>query len=154
MDFEVKPDTIAHCEIKDIKGKNCYKCGNEGHFIKNCPLLQNNTTQHHNPTPNHKQSYASHSESNSNNTEMLAPITQTLSNMQDQIKQLSMTNKTHIALPLMTKVITIIQTDININIIIGIQNTRVITIETNHAVGKHTIEHITVDTTIGLGSMK
>ena len=92
MDFEVKPDTIAHCDIQATKGNNCYKCGNEGHFIKNCPLLQNNATHHHNITPNHKQSYAPHSESNSNNTDMLAPITQTLSNLLDQLKQLSMTN--------------------------------------------------------------
>ena len=40
LDFETKPDTIAHCDIQAIKGSNCYKCGNEGHFIKNCPLLQ------------------------------------------------------------------------------------------------------------------
>ena len=92
LDFEVKPDTIEHCDIQAIKGNNCYKCGNEGHFIKNCLLLQNNATHHHNPTPHHKQSYAPHSKSNSNNTDMLAPITQTLSNLLDQLKQLSMTN--------------------------------------------------------------
>ena len=34
LDFEVKPDTITHCDIQSIKGNNCYKCGNEGHFIK------------------------------------------------------------------------------------------------------------------------
>ena len=39
LDFEVKPDTIAHCDNQAIKDNNCYKCGNEGHFIKNCPLL-------------------------------------------------------------------------------------------------------------------
>ena len=36
----------------------------------------------------------------------------------------------------------------------GIQNTIVITIETNLTREIHTIEHITVGTTIGLGSMK
>ena len=86
FDFEVKPDTIAHCDIQAIKGNNCYKCGNEGHFIKNCPLLQNNAT--------HQiiNSHAPHSESNGNNTDMLATITQTLSNLLDQLKQLSVTN--------------------------------------------------------------
>ena len=79
LDSEAKPDTIAHCDIQAIKGNNCYKCGNEGHFITDCPLLQNNATHHHNPTPNNKQSYAPHIRSNSNNTDVLAPITQTLS---------------------------------------------------------------------------
>ena len=92
LGFEVKPDTIAHCDIQAIKGNNCYKCGNEGHFIKNCPLLQNNATHHHNPTPHHKQPYAPYSESNNNSTDMLAPITQTLSNLLDQLQQLSMIN--------------------------------------------------------------
>ena len=92
LDFEVKPDTMAHCDTQAIKGSNCYKCGNEGCFIKDCLLIQNNATHHHNPTPNHKQSYASHSRSNSSNTDMLAPITQTSSNLLDQLKQLPMTN--------------------------------------------------------------
>ena len=40
LDFKTKCDTIAHCKIQAIKGKNYYKCGNEGHFIKDCHLLQ------------------------------------------------------------------------------------------------------------------
>ena len=92
LDFETKPDTIAHCDIQAIKGSSCYICRNEGHFIKDCPLQQNNPIQHHNPTPIHKHSYASHSRSNTNNTDMLAPITQTLSNLLEQLKQLSTTS--------------------------------------------------------------
>ena len=85
---------------------------------------------------------------------MFAPITQTLSNLLDQLKQLSMTNTNSHSTSPTTKVITTIQIDININIIKGIQNTIVITIETNHTMEIHTIDHITVDTTIGQGSMK
>ena len=47
-----------------------------------------------------------------------------------------------------------IQIDIDINIIAGIPNTMVITTQTNHTVKIHTIEHITIDTTIGQRSMK
>ena len=154
LDFEAKPETITHCDIQAIKGNNCYKCGNEGHFIKDCPLLQNNATHHHNLTPNKKQSYASHSRSNSNNTDVLASITQTLSNLLEQLKQLPMTNTNSHSIPLTTKAITTILIDININIIKGVQNTIVITIETNPIMEIHTIDHITVDTTIGQGSMK
>ena len=71
LNFETKPDTIAHCDIQAIKSSTCYKCGNEGHFIKNCTLHKNNHIQHHNPTPNHQHSYAPHCRSNSNNTDML-----------------------------------------------------------------------------------
>ena len=75
-----------------MKGSTCYKHGNKGHFIKDCPLHPNNPIQHYNPTPNHKHSYASHSMSNSNITVMLAPITQTLNNLLQQLKQLSSTH--------------------------------------------------------------
>ena len=57
LDFESKPDTIPHCHIQAIKGSTCYRCGNEGHFIKNCPPTKN-AIQHCNPTPKHKHSYA------------------------------------------------------------------------------------------------
>ena len=66
LDFESKPYTIAHCDIQAIQGSSCYRCGNESHFIKDCPLHQNNHMQHNNPTPNHKHTYVPHSRSNSN----------------------------------------------------------------------------------------
>ena len=120
LDFETKSDTIAHCDIQAIKGSTCYKCGNEVHFIKDCPLHQNNPIQHNNPKPNCKHSYAPHSRSNSNNTDMFAAITQTLNTLLDQLKQLSTTSTSSHSTSFCQGAITTIQTDININIITGI----------------------------------
>ena len=42
LDFGVssKPDPILNCSINAMKDKACFKCGSEGHFIKDCPLRQ------------------------------------------------------------------------------------------------------------------
>ena len=87
---------------------------------------------------------------------MLAPITQTLNNLLEQLKQLSTINTSSRSTSSYQKMITTIQIDIDINIITGIQNTiaMVITTDANHTVKIHTIEHITVEKTIGQGSRK
>ena len=84
---------------------------------------------------------------------MFAPITLALNNLLEQLKQISTTNTSSHST---TKAIRTIQIDIDINIVMGIQNTiaMVIATETNHTVKIHTIEHITVDTAIGKDSMK
>ena len=125
---------IAHCGIQAIEGSTCYKCGNEGHFIKDCSLHQNNPIQHHNLTPNHKHSYTPYSRSNSSNTDMLTPITQTLNNLWSNGNSYPQQTQAHTVPPLTTKAITTIQIDIDINILTGIQKAivMVITTETNH----------------------
>ena len=42
LDFgeSFKPDPLLNCSINAIKGKACFKCGSESHFIKDCPLSQ------------------------------------------------------------------------------------------------------------------
>ena len=42
LDFRVssKPESILNCDINAIREKACFKCGSEGHFIKDCPLNQ------------------------------------------------------------------------------------------------------------------
>ena len=35
-----KPESILNCDINAIKEKACFKHGSEGHFIKDCPLSQ------------------------------------------------------------------------------------------------------------------
>ena len=156
LEFEARPGTIVHCEIQTIKGNTCYKCGNEGHFIEDCLLYQNNPIQHHNPTTNYKHSYEPHSRLNSNNTDVLATITPTLNNLLEQLKQLSTTNTSSQSTSSHHKVIIAIQIDMDINFITANQNTiaMVITTDVNQTVKIPTVKHITVNTAKGIVSMK
>ena len=31
-------DSISNCDINAIKSNNCFKCGSDSHYIKDCPL--------------------------------------------------------------------------------------------------------------------
>ena len=42
MGVSPKPDPVLNCSINAIQGKGCFKCGSEDHFIKDCPLSQQN----------------------------------------------------------------------------------------------------------------
>ena len=45
--------TIAYCDINAIKGSGCYKCGNDEHFIKDCPQNRDNSKSYNGlETPN------------------------------------------------------------------------------------------------------
>ena len=92
LDFDTKPDTIAHCDINVIKS-TCYKCGKQGHFIKDCPQNQQQSYSHH--TQKYLLQVTSHKISTQSITpDAFATITQTLNNLVDQIKQMS-TNTTN-----------------------------------------------------------
>ena len=47
LDFRVssKPDPALNCSINTIKDKAYFKCGSEGHFIKDCPLSQQDNVE-------------------------------------------------------------------------------------------------------------
>ena len=61
LDFGVssKPDSILNCTVNAIKDKACFKCGSEGHFIKECPLNQQYNMEQ-------KSKYSDHRTDNSN----------------------------------------------------------------------------------------
>ena len=42
LDFGLSPksETTTNCSINAIRDKGCFKCGNEDHFVKDCPLSQ------------------------------------------------------------------------------------------------------------------
>ena len=79
LDFRVmsKPDSLLNCSINAIKDKACFKCGSDGHFIKDCPLSQQDNMAQ-------KSKYTDHrTKSNSSSTtdkvmEPLARFSQTL----------------------------------------------------------------------------
>ena len=53
VDFgEPTSSNITQCDINAIRDNRCYKCGKDGHFIKDCPLHQNQNSQQY-----HRQDY-------------------------------------------------------------------------------------------------
>ena len=89
LDSEGKSDTIAQCDINTIKGITCYKCGDEGHFIKYCPLNKDNPTQNQ-----RKPCTPYNNRSTSNTTDVITPIAQTLKSLLKQLKQFNTSNTT------------------------------------------------------------
>ena len=60
---------IIQCDINAIRDNKCYKCGKDGHFIKDCPLNQGHSQYHHSQN-HHKGGYSplNTNEPNSENT--------------------------------------------------------------------------------------
>ena len=148
LDFEDKSDTIAQCDANAIKANICYKCGGEGHFIKDCP--QNND----NPTQNQrKPSTKYNNRSTSNTTCVITPIAQTLNSL---LKQLNTSNTTTHNTSSYHKFIKTTQTDTDITNTIEIQNTIVIAliIDIKHTMKIDTIRDTTIDMIIEKWSMK
>ena len=43
LDFgSSSPQASAQCDVNAIKGSGCFKCSNNDHFIKDCPLNRDN----------------------------------------------------------------------------------------------------------------
>ena len=58
VDFgEPTCSNITQCDINAIRDNRCYKCGKDGHFIKDCPLTQDQNLQYHHSPNHHKGGY-------------------------------------------------------------------------------------------------
>ena len=71
VDFsEPTSSNITQCDINAIRENKCYKCGKDGHFIKECPSNQNQNSQYHHSQNHHKGGYSplNTNEPNSENT--------------------------------------------------------------------------------------
>ena len=71
VDFgEPTSSNITQCDINAIRDNRCYKCGKDGHFIKDCPLNQDHNSQYYHSQNYHKGGYSplNTSEPSSENT--------------------------------------------------------------------------------------
>ena len=51
LDFgSSSPQASAQCDVNAIKGSGCFKCGNNDHFIKDCPLNRDNDKKDSSPS--------------------------------------------------------------------------------------------------------
>ena len=52
LDFgSSSPQASAQCDINAVKGSGCFKCGNNDHFMKDCPLNRDNDKKDGSPSP-------------------------------------------------------------------------------------------------------
>ena len=79
LNFRVssKPDPILNCTINAIKEKVCFKCSSKGHFIKDCPLSQQNNMAQESKYTDHR----ADSNSNSTNDKVMKPLTRLFSDL-------------------------------------------------------------------------
>ena len=87
LDFRVssKPGPILNCTINASKDKACFKCGNKGHFIKNCPLIQHDSMAQKSKYTDHRMD----NNSSSTTDKVMKPLTRLFADIMDQLKLLT-----------------------------------------------------------------
>ena len=86
LDFAVssKLDPVLNCTINAIKEKAYFKCGSEGHFIKDCPLSQQDNMAQNSKCPDHR----TDSNTNSATDKVMEPLTRLFTDPVEYLKLL------------------------------------------------------------------
>ena len=81
VDFgEPTSSNITQCDINAIRDNKCYKCGKDGHFIKDCPLNQENSQYCHSQN-HHKGGYSPLNTNIPNSENTLATLAKAVNNL-------------------------------------------------------------------------
>ena len=94
VDFgEPTSSNITQCDINAIRDNKCYKCGKDGHFIKDCPLNQDQNSQYHHRQDYHKGGYSPLKTNEPNSENTLATLAKAVNDLSLLLKE--HTQKSH-----------------------------------------------------------
>ena len=79
--------------VNTIKDNKCYKCGKDGHFIKDCPLNQDQNSQYHHSKNYHKGGYSPLNTNEPNSENTLATLAKAVNDLSLLLKE--HTQKSH-----------------------------------------------------------
>ena len=89
LDFRVATHfetiTKTNCSINAIRDKGCFKCGNEDHFVKDCPLSRLDNTAHKGPYVDHRNAY----NYDGTTDKVMEPLTRLFTDLVAQLKLLT-----------------------------------------------------------------
>ena len=80
-----KLESILNCEINAVREKACFKCGSEGHFIKDCLLSKQDTKVPQGKYTDQK----TNTNTNSAPDKVMEPLTRLFSNLIEQLRLLT-----------------------------------------------------------------
>ena len=100
LDFGInsKPEYILTCDMNAIREKVCFKCGSESHFIKGCPLSEQDTKV--------LGIYAiqkTNTNTNSTPDQVMEPLTRLFTDLIEQLRLLILSGHIHTMVILITR---------------------------------------------------
>ena len=77
--------TKTNCSINVIRDKGCFKCGSEDHFIKDCPLSEEDNAAYKGPYADHRNTY----KYDGTTDKVMEPLTRLFTDLVTQLKLLT-----------------------------------------------------------------